>query len=178
MRLALRERVSRVLVIITVALAICCCTSRTISVLNGQAVLRAPSASALYVDVAVASVRLPLEVSGGSIAYRDVDLALSRSLERALAPQLAQLTDKRQHLALQVELVEARAEYAHERLIVELGVRATLRDRQGNVYLAQSHAHHAASLTVAPEQGAPAVLECTDAIGSDLAGWLAGVDLH
>jgi hypothetical protein len=161
------------------AFAIACSSSHTISVLRSSAAARAPSVSALHVDVDATSAHLPLAVSGSALAYRDVERALAESLEKSLAPQLAQLSLRHaQQLVLLVELVEARADYAHERLVVELAVRATLRERTGNAYLAQTHAHHAAFSASAPEHGAPAVLECTDAIGSELSGWIAGIDLR
>ncbi|HEY2409024.1 MAG TPA: hypothetical protein VGI10_23630 [Polyangiaceae bacterium] len=168
----------RVLASIAV-LGIGCSSGNTISVLPIPNVPRNNGASVLRIDVDTTSTHLPLGVSGARLAYRDVDRALEQSLEKALTPELGRLAERHpQKLVLFVELVEAHAEYAHDRLVVELGVRATLRERAGNVHLAQTHAHHAASTTSAPEHGAPAVVECTEAISAALADWLAGIDLH
>jgi hypothetical protein len=119
----------------------------------------APPISPLTVSLNATSVRLPLVVSGASVAYADVDRALHRSIEVAtLTVAHQEIRPPGEPLEPHVELVEARADYSRDRLIVELPVRATLRQRAGNTYVAQTHAHSSASAVVAPERGARAVL--------------------
>jgi hypothetical protein len=129
----------------------------------------------LRVQVDATSAHLPLAVTGSNAVYTDVDRALDRSVESAVAALAAELgTLRAQQLELFVELVEAQAEYSDATLVVRMVVRATLRDKLGNSYLAQTYARWSASAHVAPEVGAKIVLDCTDAIGSQLSGWLAG----
>ena len=63
------------------------------------------------------------------------------------------------------------------RNIFSIGVRATLRARAGNVYLAQTQVSCRQGGIVAPDKGAPIMYRCMMEIGRDLAGWLDGVDL-
>jgi hypothetical protein len=133
----------------------------------------------LRVAVDATSTHLPLPVSGANVAYGDVDRALAQAIEQALATTTKDLEQRSaKPVGLAVELVEARAEYAHDRLVVRMAVRATLRENSGNVYLAQTHAHASASAVLPPERGAPVVLECADSISHQLSGWLAGMELR
>lgn len=156
------------------------CSTTVLSVLPAQAPPpsheRKPSIS-IVLDSTTA--RLPLSVSGSDVAFGDVDRALARSVEAAVAaasPKLHLAPDA--HLVLAVELIDARAEYSHERLVVALAARATLRHEKGNAYVAQTHAHSTASAHVPASHGAPSVLACTDSIASQLSGWLLGLDVH
>jgi len=133
----------------------------------------------VHVSLDASSARLPLDVSGASVAYGDVDRALIESIERATRPLAEELVRRRARpLELTLELVNAHAEYDHGRLLVRLGVRATLRERAGNLYLAQTHARATASAALPAERGSNVVLDATNALGDQLSNWLAGMDLR
>ncbi len=125
----------------------------------------------------VTSVHLPLAVSGANVAYSDVDRALGRSIARETAGFEGRWGSAGRPLELDVELIEAHAEYAGGRLVVRLTTRSTLRDRAGNRYIAQTYARGSDSATVVVDQGGAVVRSATDAVGRRLAGWLAGLDL-
>ena len=132
----------------------------------------------MNVVVDATNTHLPLAISGANVAYGDLDRALARAVEGALARLSGELAARHaRRLELAVELVEAHAEYARERLVVRLTVRATLRESSGNVYLAQTHAHASASAVIAPERGATVVSDCDAAIARQLSGWLDGMSL-
>ncbi|HEX3777661.1 MAG TPA: hypothetical protein VHV51_24495 [Polyangiaceae bacterium] len=161
------------------ALVIGCGGGSVVSVLPARAPTEAERAPPLRVAVDATSTHLPLAVSGASVSYGDVDRALAQSIEHALSTTKRELAESDAHaLGLSIELVDAHAEYTRDRLVVRMGVRATLRQSSGNVYLAQTHAHASASAMTSAERGAPVVLECADSIGRQLSGWLAGMDLH
>jgi hypothetical protein len=155
------------------------CARSVISVLPAQAMAQEAVPQPVSVRVDATTVRLPLVVSGAEVAFSDVDRALSRSVRKAIAAPMSKLTlAPGAHLDLQVEIVEAHAEYSHERLVVGLAARATLRREKGNAYVAQTHAHATASEHGPAAHGATAVLVCTDSIATDLARWLLGLDLR
>jgi hypothetical protein len=157
------------------------CAIPVVSVLPTQASTGAPprSPGPIAVVLNATAVRLPLVVSGADIAYGDVDRALARSVEQSLQSASPRLTlPPGAHLQLQVEIVDARAEYSSERLVIEMAVRATLRHTKGNAYIAQTHAHSTASAHAPPSRSASAVLACTDSIANQLTGWLLGIEPH
>jgi hypothetical protein len=156
-----------------------CGGEQVVSVLPARAPSELEAAPQVRVAVDATSAHLPLAVAGASIAYSDVDRAIARAVERALAPAATDLTRRSaRKLGLSIELVEAHAESTQGRVLVRLTVRATLRENTGNVYLAQTHAHASASSALPAERGALVVLNCADSIAQQLAGWLAGIDLH
>jgi hypothetical protein len=116
-------------------------------------------------------------VSGSHVGYTDVDRLLGRSIVTALAPIETRAATGPRRFTLSVELTDARAEYSGGRLVIGLTARATLRDRTGNTYLAQTHAHANASRALPPEHGGTVAVACANAIGEQLAGWLLGFDL-
>jgi hypothetical protein len=59
---------------------------------------------------------------------------------------------------------------------VNLGVRATLRNRVDNAYVAQTHAYCQEAGLVPPERGAPILYSCMAQLGRELSGWLGGID--
>jgi hypothetical protein len=77
-----------------------------------------------------------------------------------------------------VEITSADANYEDGRLIFSLAVRATLRGRAGNIYLAQTQASCRQGGIVRPEEGAPVMYRCMTELGHDLEGWLDGVNLN
>jgi hypothetical protein len=154
------------------------CASHLVSVLTP--VSEAPPAehAALSVVVEATAVHLPLPVSGANVAYSDVDRALSRSIGEATTEVAKKIAGAGRSDQLTVELIEAHAEYSVGRLVVSLTTRDTLRARTGNTYIAQTYARGSASGIVSPERGGTVVLRVTDAIGSQLSGFLLGLDLH
>jgi hypothetical protein len=162
-----------------IAIAICCggCSTTTVSLWSARA--PAPPAGVLKIDLDTTSVHLPLRVDGARVTFTDVDRALTQSLQNALRPFTLNLGERHAApLALFVELIDAHADYAQERLVVRMTVRATLRERSGNSYVAQTHAHFSSSGATTPERGAPIALSCSDAIAGQLSGWLSGMDLR
>lgn len=118
----------------------------------------------------------PLPVRGSSVSYGDVEAALGLAISTAGAPWAQAHRDVRPDgWQLFVELTRAEAEENGGRLIVTFDVRATLRGRAGNTYLAQTQAHcRQAGLTDAAS-GGPVVYACMSRLGRDLTSWLAAV---
>ncbi len=119
------------------------------------------------VDVHAAGARDPLPVSGASVSFVDLSPSLGQAIVRSVRPV--------HDASLTVELVSADATYAHARLDVSLVVRATLRMRQGNAFVAQTQVVCRESGVVAPERGAPVVWACMAHLARDLGGWLEGL---
>jgi hypothetical protein len=119
----------------------------------------------------------PLPVDGTTIWYSDLEPALGHSVSSATVPWATQHRDTNPAgWTLLVELTQARAEWHDGRLRVAFNVRATLRTRVGNNYLAQTHANCTQAGLVPADQGAPIVFTCMQRIGRDLTGWLGGLD--
>jgi hypothetical protein len=126
------------------------------------------------------AVHDPLRMRGTSVVYGDVETALGHAVASATAPW----ADKRRtdpHAKdgweLFVEVTNADAQYEDDRVIFSLGVRATLRARAGNDYLAQTQTSCRQGGIVQPDKGAPIMYGCMMEVGRNLAGWLEGVDL-
>lgn len=118
----------------------------------------------------------PLPVRGTSVVYGDLEAALGLAVSSAGVPWAQAHREKRADgWQLFVELTRAEAEEQHERLIVTLDVRATLRGRAGNVYLAQTSAHCRQAGLVEAASGGPVVYACMTRIGRDLTSWLSAV---
>jgi hypothetical protein len=142
--------------------------------------LTQPTTVPLEVVTRSTAVADPLLVSGTDVAYGDVEAALGHAVASATVPwaekhrSVSKGTDGWQ---LFVEITKATAEYDDGRVIFSIGVRATLRARSGNVYLAQSQASCRQGGIVKSDKGAPVMYRCMMEVGHDLAGWLDGVDL-
>src|ERR1700722_16805995 len=81
----------------------------------------------------------PLPVRGTSVVYGDLEAALGLAVSSAGVPWAqAHVATRPDGWQLFVELTRAEAEERDDRLIVTLDVRATLRGRGGNVYIAQT----------------------------------------
>jgi hypothetical protein len=118
----------------------------------------------------------PLHVRGASVAYGDVEAALGLAISSAGVPWAEAHRAKRPDgWQLFVELTRAEAEESHGRLIVTLDVRATLRGRAGNAYLAQTQAHCRQAGLVEAADGGPVVYACMSRVGRDLTAWLGAV---
>jgi hypothetical protein len=117
---------------------------------------------------------LPLGVSG--VRFAGLEEPLGHAVATATVQWAEAHADERPGgWQLLVELVQADVERPDERVIVTLGVRATLRRRQGNVYIAQTQAHCREAAHVAPAAAAPLFYGCMMDVGRNLAGWLGGL---
>jgi len=121
----------------------------------------------------------PLPVRGSDFVYGDLESAIGIAVSTATAPWAAA---HREHPVARhggwtvlVEVIGADAELERGgRLVVGLDVRATLRTRNGNVYLGQTQLGCHEGGLVSADEGAPVVYRCMMRIGRDLAGWLGG----
>lgn len=122
-------------------------------------------------------IRDPLPVEGTPLTYGDVETALGHAVSSAAVPWAdAHRAQRPEGWQLMVELTSGDATFSGGRLIVTLGVRATLRTRVGRTYLAQTQASCRQAGVVPVEKGAPVVFACMERIGRDLAGWLGQVE--
>jgi hypothetical protein len=122
-------------------------------------------------------IRDPLPVEGTSVTYGDVETALGHSVSSAAVPWAdAHRAQRPEGWQIAVELINADASYRDGRLLVTLGVRATLRTRATRTYIAQTQAYCRQGAVVPLERGAPVVFACMERIGRDLAGWLGQID--
>jgi hypothetical protein len=137
------------------------------------------SATPLEVVSRGTAVPDPLPVRGSDFVYGDLESALGLAVSSATAPWAA--AHREYPVALKggwtvlVEVVGADAQLEGTgRVVVGLDVRATLRTRNGNIYLGQTQLGcHEGGLRSA-DQGAPVIYRCMTRIGRDLAGWLSG----
>ena len=142
--------------------------------------LTQPTTVPLEVVTRSTAIPDPLPVHGTDVAYGDVEAALGYAIASATVPwaekhrNVGKSTDGWQ---LFVEITNSDADYEDGRVIFSVGVRATLRARAGNVYLAQSQASCRQGGLVRSDKGAPVMYRCMMEVGHDLAGWLDGVDL-
>jgi hypothetical protein len=122
-------------------------------------------------------IRDPLPIEGASLTYGDVEPALGHAISSAAVPWAdAHRAQRPEGWQISVELINADATYKGGRLVVTLGVRATLRTRSTRTYLAQSQAYCSQGSVVPVEQGAPVFFSCMERIGRDLAGWLGQIE--
>jgi hypothetical protein len=138
-----------------------------------------PTEVPLRVVTRSTAVHDPLHVRGTNVVYGDVETALGHAVASAAAPW-AKSHDSgknKEGWELFVEVTNADANYDDDRVVFSLGVRATLRQRSGNDYLAQTQASCRQGGIVAPQKGAPIMYGCMMEVGRTLAGWLEGVDL-
>src|SRR6202011_1562106 len=100
-----------------------------------------PTTVPLRVVTRSTGVHDPLHMNGTDVVYGDVEAALGHAIASATVPwadgQRAHPTSK-DGWQLFVEVTNASATYEDARAIFSVGVRATLRARAGNVYLAQT----------------------------------------
>jgi hypothetical protein len=118
-------------------------------------------------------------VRGSDIVYGELEAALGIAVSTAAVPWA---DAHRDHVVARhggwtvlVEVTGADADLEPGgRVVVGLDVRATLRTRNGNVYLGQTQLGCREGGLVSAEQGAPIVYRCMMRVGRDLAGWLGG----
>lgn len=159
----------------------CSGSSHVIPLLGAAGVpVTAPVTVPLEVVTQSTAVPDPLPVRGSDVAYADVEGALGHAIASATVPWAQ---EHRKHSTGQsgwqlfAEITNASADYDDGRVIFTMTVRATLRARAGNVYLAQSQASCRQGGVVPAERGAPVMYRCMMQVGHQLAGWLDGVDL-
>lgn len=121
----------------------------------------------------------PLPVRGSNIVYGDLESALGIAVSSATVPwAVSHRNDNVAHhggWTVLVEVVGADAELeTGGRVVVGLDVRATLRTRNGNIYLGQTQLGCREGGLRSADEGAPVIYRCMMRIGRDLAGWLGG----
>jgi hypothetical protein len=122
-------------------------------------------------------VKDPLPIDGSTVTFGDVETTLGHAISSAGVPWAnAHRAQRPEGWQISVELITADASYHDSRLVVTLGVRATLRTRATRLYLAQTQANCRQGGVVTPEHGASVVFACEERIGRDLAGWLGQVE--
>jgi hypothetical protein len=122
-------------------------------------------------------IKDPLPVEGSPVTYGDVEATLGHAVSSAAVPWAdAHKAQRPEGWQLFVELINADATYQEGRLVLTLGVRATLRTRVGRTYLAQTQANCRQGGIVPAERGAPVIFTCMERIGRDLAGWLGQIE--
>lgn len=138
-----------------------------------------PTTVPLRVVTRSTAVRDPLPMRGTGVVYGEVEMALGHAVSSATVPwaEAHQSGKAKDGWELFVEVTNADAKYDDDRAIFSLGVRATLRQRAGNEYLAQTQTSCRQGGVVQPSKGAPIMYGCMMEIGRNLAGWLDGVDL-
>jgi hypothetical protein len=115
----------------------------------------------------------PLPVAGTQVAYEHVETQLGFAiLNASTAWSDAHPAPPGGGYQLTVELTRAEAKWSDGRLRVSLGSRATLRNRAGNRYIAQTNARCDQAGLAPPEAGAAIFDSCTRQIGHTLASWL------
>lgn len=123
------------------------------------------------------SVRDPLPVSGTGVVYGDFEAALGHAVSSAAVPWADKNQGRRPGgWQLFVEVIKAEAEHDGTRMIVTIGVRATLRARVGGAHIAQTETACRDGGLVPPDRGAPVLYGCMTRIGRDLTSWLAAAD--
>lgn len=167
---------------LAILIAACSATTRLVPLVRagGGPIPSIPSSSPpLEVVSRSTDVPDPLAVRGSDIAYGDLGTALGMAISTAAAPWAASHRDhpvaRKGGWTVLVEVIGAEATLEPGgRVVVGLGVRATLRTRSGNVYLGQTQLGCREGGLVSDGEGTPVVYRCMTRVGRDLAGWLAG----
>ena len=163
----------------------CSSSTEMVPLLSAAGVpLTDPTEAPLRVVTRSTAVHDPLHVRGTGVVYGDVETTLGHAIASATVTwakshESAKSTPKNEKdgWELFVEVTNADAWAEDDRVVFSLAVRATLRQRSGNDYLAQTQASCRQGGVVAPDKGAPIVYGCMMEIGRTLSGWLEGVDL-
>lgn len=123
------------------------------------------------------SVRDPLPVTGTNVVYGDFEAALGHAVSSAAVPWADKNRTRRDGgWQLFVEVIQAEAEHDGSRLLVTVGVRATLRARVGAEHIGQTETACRDGALVAADKGAPVLYACMMRIGRDLTSWLAAAE--
>jgi hypothetical protein len=175
-------RLAWIVILVTTASTVGCSDGLEIVPLLGTAGIPLTPTTTAPLEVVTRSTAVadPLPVRGTSVAYGDIEAAMGHAVASATVPWASNhrgVSPKGEGWQLFVEITNSDAQYEDGRVIFTVGVRATLRARAGNVYLAQSQASCRQGGLVPSTRGAPVMYRCMMEIGHDLAGWLDGVDL-
>ncbi len=168
------------LLALVATLSACSSSTEMVPLLTAAGIpLTDPTDVPLRVVTRSTAVHDPLRVNGTRVVYGDVETALGHAVASATVPWAKSHENGKASdgWELFVEVTNADAVYDDDRIVFSLGVRATLRARSGNDYLAQTQASCRQGGIVAPQKGAPIMYGCMMEIGRTLAGWLEGVDL-
>jgi hypothetical protein len=123
------------------------------------------------------SVRDPLPVSGSSIVYGDFEAALGHAVSSAAVPWAVKNAGRREGgWQLFVEVIQAEAEHDGTRLLITIGVRATLRSRLNGNHIGQTETACRDGGLVPADKGAPVLYACMSRIGRDLTSWLSAAE--
>lgn len=173
------KRAGFLLVPLALVCAACSSSTEMVPLLTAAGIpLTDPTEAPLRVVTRSTAVQDPLRVVGTPVVYGDIEAALGHAVSSATVPWAHAHTNKSPDgWELFVEVINADSSYDGDRLVVSFGVRATLRARAGNDYLAQTQASCRQGGIVAPSKGAPIIYGCMMEIGRTLGGWLDGVDL-
>jgi hypothetical protein len=176
------SRFARVCGLVVFAATACGNPPRIVPLIRTAGVPVTPALSAatpLEVVSRSTAVPDPLPVRGSDIVYGDVEAALGMAVSTATNPWAD--AHRKHPVASQggwtvlVEMVGADAELEPGgRVVVGIEVRATLRTRNGNVYLGQTQLGCREGGLVSADHGAPVIYRCMMRVGRDLAGWLGG----
>jgi hypothetical protein len=161
------------------ALGLPACAGPTRIALSAAIPVTTTPSGAVPMEVTTRSsaVQSPLPLKGG----RAVFMAVEESLGHAVATAVVPWADAHRGIRpdgwqLLVDLWQASAERRGDSVTVTLGIRATLRTRAENRYLAQTQAHCRQTMVAEPADAGPVFYSCMTAIGRELAGWLGGVE--
>ncbi len=144
---------------------------------SGIPITRSHGSVPLEIVTRSTSVRDPLPVSGASVVYGDFEAALGHAVSSAAVPWADENRARRPGgWQLFVEVIKAEAEHDGARMIVTIGVRATLRARVGGAHIAQTETACRDGGLVRADDGAPVLYACMTRIGRDLTSWLAAAD--
>jgi hypothetical protein len=124
-----------------------------------------PSPAALEIVTASTTVREPLQIRGAPEAFIELAPALREAVASVVDGSFSQWR-------LSLELIEATAESVAGRLIVRMTVRATVRSRADNAYLAQSQQVCSTSGLVEPRDGARVAHACLLELARETGSWL------
>lgn len=132
---------------------------------------------ALQIRVSSSDIVQPVTVDGGRVAFSEVDRALHDALLTATRSIEFRSAQAQRQLELSVEILEASARLNAGQIQLSVHTRATLRDTDGNVALAQTHAHIRDAFPADSAQAAPRFRAALATIANTLAGWLRGLEL-
>jgi hypothetical protein len=137
-----------------------------------------PGDVSLEVVTRSTAVKDPMQVTGSSFAFADLEGALGHAISTATIPWAdAHKNARPGGLQLVIDVVEAHAEFDAGRLAVTLTTRATLRTRRDHDYLAQTQASCRDAGLTDPGHGATVIYGCMTRLGRELAGWLGSAPL-
>lgn len=156
-------------------LLLCSCV-RGVVALSGA--LPPASSASVPIEVTARSsgVPSPLPMKGSCLVFAALEESLGRAVATAALPWAeAHRIERPDGWQLIVDLWRASAVARGGTVTVLLDVRATLRTREGNRYLAQTQSHCRQSALAEPADAAPVFYGCMQSLGRELSGWLGSV---